>query len=234
MSYYDDEAIRYDETRGGDARADAAAKAIATLLPDDARLVLDVAGGTGIVGMRLGRTVVSVDRSIGMSRLALTRLSGRVALGDATALPIASESVDAVTAIWLLHMLDVAAAAHVVAEAARVLRPGGVFVTTVNKQAAQRATPDDLGALLYPAWLGKRRTVVDDVHRITELAEGHGMTPAGWTTFVGVGQGYSPRAWSEWEQTPGVAALPDQDRPRSDPEYSVVSFRRGRSACPAA
>lgn len=48
-SYYDSEAHRYDSSRGGPARADAAAAAITRLLPPSARTVLDVAGGTGIV-----------------------------------------------------------------------------------------------------------------------------------------------------------------------------------------
>src|SRR5205807_978626 len=49
QSYYDSESPRYDRTRGGEARAAAAAAAILELLPSAARTVLDVAGGTGIV-----------------------------------------------------------------------------------------------------------------------------------------------------------------------------------------
>lgn len=174
MSYYDDEAVRYDATRGGAARAAAAAAAVESLLPDGARLVLDVAGGTGIVGSRLHRTVVSVDRSAGMSAFAATRLPGRVVLGDGTALPFADGSVDAVTAIWLLHLLDERNSARVVAEVARVLRPGGTFVTTVNKSAAH-----------HPDALAPRRPT-DDVARLT----GMGLAPVGRTTFTGIGQGH--------------------------------------------
>ena len=50
MLDYDREAAHYDATRGGDARADAAADAIQTLLPaaGTARIA-DVGCGTGIV-----------------------------------------------------------------------------------------------------------------------------------------------------------------------------------------
>ena len=70
---YDREAEHYDATRGGDARADAAADAIETLLARAARgveRVADVACGTGIVTVRLarpGRRVIGVDQSAGMA-----------------------------------------------------------------------------------------------------------------------------------------------------------------------
>jgi 2-polyprenyl-3-methyl-5-hydroxy-6-metoxy-1,4-benzoquinol methylase len=89
---YDKEAARYDATRGGDARADAAAGAIATLLPESAGLIVDLACGTGIVTTRLagpGRSVLGIDRSSGMVRVAAGRLPGRVAVGDATCAPAA-------------------------------------------------------------------------------------------------------------------------------------------------
>ena len=239
MIDYDAEAAGYDRTRGGPERADAAARAIRALLPDDAELVLDVAGGTGIVGERLGRTVVSVDRSLGMSKVAATRLPGRVVRGDAAVLPIASGSVDAVTMIWLPHLLDAATVALVITEAARVLRPGGTLITTVHKSRAQAMTPDDVGALLGPWWRRHRGTPTDDPDRITELAAGHGLRPAGRATFVGVGQGRSPRAWLRLlgdTAPPGLADLPDQDRPRADPEYQLAAFsrERGRFPYPAA
>ncbi len=72
MLDYDKEAARYDATRGGDARAGAAAVAITSLIGDAAvvRTLVDVACGTGIVTARLadaGRVVLGVDRSPGMA-----------------------------------------------------------------------------------------------------------------------------------------------------------------------
>ncbi|NEB79499.1 class I SAM-dependent methyltransferase, partial [Streptomyces sp. SID14478] len=62
-------------------------------------------------------------------------------------LPFADGTFDAVTSVWLLHLLD--DAAPVIAEAARVLRPGGVYLTTVDKSAAH-LTGSDLCALVAP------------------------------------------------------------------------------------
>lgn len=240
--YYDTEATRYDETRGGDARAAAAAAAVLGLLPESARRVLDVAGGTGIVGARLGapgRTVVSVDRSVGMSAIAAGRLPGHVVVGDATRLPVADRSVDAVTLVWLLHLLDERRCAAVVAEAARVLRPLGTLLTTVDKAAAHVTTPDDVGRLLGPAWRLAARVPTDHPTRITELAGRYGFAVTGRVTFTGVGQGRSPKQWSQRLADPDaihvdvgadvlrrLAELPDQDRKRADPEYDLVALTR--------
>ncbi|MDQ3094423.1 MAG: SAM-dependent methyltransferase, partial [Actinomycetota bacterium] len=73
MLDYDEEAAHYDETRGGEARAQATARALSALLPGAARVVLDVAGGTGIVAEALTSTercVLVCDASQGMLRRA--------------------------------------------------------------------------------------------------------------------------------------------------------------------
>ncbi|HEY3608604.1 MAG TPA: methyltransferase domain-containing protein [Pseudonocardiaceae bacterium] len=242
QSYYDGEATRYDDTRGGEPRANAAADAILRLLPPSARLVLDVAGGTGIVGARLDRRVISLDSSPGMAAIAATRLPGRVVLGDATRLPLATGSVDAVTAIWLLHLLDEQSSADVLTAAARVLRPGGTLITTTDKSDAYYTADDDVAEILGPAWRATRPAATDGLDRITELAASHGLAPIGRTTFTGLGQGRAPVTWcaqlsdplSGWLNRCGpdriawlcqrLAALPDQHRPRADPEYRLVAF----------
>jgi ubiquinone/menaquinone biosynthesis C-methylase UbiE len=189
---YDREAACYDATRGGDARADAAADAIERLLPRAATSIADVACGTGIVTVRLvrpGRSVIGVDRSAGMAGVAAGRLPGRIALGDVTRLPLADGSVDAVTMVWLLHLLDGTGSAAAVAEAARVLRPGGTLITTVNKNGTARAGQ------------------TDDLERVVEIGGRFGLGLAGRTTFVGFGQGQSPRL---------------------DPVYQLIALRYGR------
>ena len=108
MLDYDREAAHYDATRGGDARADAAADAIETLLPEGSVRIADVGCGTGIVTVRLvrpGRSVIGIDRSPGMAAVAASRLPGRITLGCVTRIPLASGSVDVVTMVWLLHLL---------------------------------------------------------------------------------------------------------------------------------
>ncbi|NJP90575.1 class I SAM-dependent methyltransferase [Nonomuraea sp. FMUSA5-5] len=136
MLDYSLEAARYDETRGGLPRARAAAEAVRGLIPEPGTL-LDLACGTGLVTRELaarGLRVLGVDAAAGMARLASERVP--VVLGDGRRLPVRDRCVDAVTTFWLLHLLD--DARPVIAEAARVLRPGGVFVTTVDKKAAHR------------------------------------------------------------------------------------------------
>ena len=156
MLDYDREAARYDATRGGDARADAAAHAIEMLLPAAARgvaRIADVGCGTGIVTVRLlgpGRSVIGIDRSAGMAAMAAGRLPGRITLGSVIRLPLASGSVDVVVMVWLLHLLAKAEAAAAVAEAGRVLAPGGLLVTTVGKNDAAFDPADDAAAILGP------------------------------------------------------------------------------------
>lgn len=171
------EAARYDATRGGEERAEAAAAAVAELVPTPGRL-LDVAGGTGIVSGRLaarGYQVAVTDLVIEMLRHAQPRLPGAAACMDAARLAVADTCVDVVTMVWLLHLVP--DAEPMIAEAARVLRPGGHLVTTVDKAAANGVVRDD------PA---------DDRHLVTRLAWAHGLEPAGETRFVGIGQRGEP------------------------------------------
>ncbi|MGW2013399.1 class I SAM-dependent methyltransferase [Streptomyces sp. NPDC001927] len=239
---YDAEAERYDATRGGVPRAEAAAGAVARLVPPGARTLLDLACGTGLVTERLvrpGLRVFGADAAAGMARKAAQRVPGGVILADARALPLADGAVDVVSAVWLLHLVPFSAA--IVAEAARVLRPGGVFVATVDKDAAHDVG-SDIDRVLAPYRSHARAS--DQGDRITATAAAHGLAPAGATRFTGHGQGTTPRRTAEnlrrgyyaswFDGSPGttdalvaaLADLPDQDRPRADPVYRLVSFRR--------
>ncbi|MFF2144592.1 class I SAM-dependent methyltransferase [Kitasatospora sp. NPDC058190] len=242
MLDYDTEARDYDASRGGEPRAEAAAAAVERLLPEDGRTVLDVACGTGIVTARLrrpGRTVLGVDRSPGMLRLAEQRLPGAVLCADATRLPLRTGSADAVVLVWLLHLLP--DAAPVLAEARRVLRPGGALITTVDKNDAYFTEPSDLAEATAELRRRHAPQVTDNVERLTAQAAALGLSPAAETSFPGLGQGRSPRAWREsvdkgrilWCRDPAdaatavraLAALPDQDTPRPDPQYRLLAFR---------
>ncbi|MFI6599833.1 class I SAM-dependent methyltransferase [Nonomuraea sp. NPDC050536] len=240
MLDYDSEADHYDLTRGGDARAAAAATAIEELLPGGARVLADIACGTGIVTSRLagpGRRVVGVDQSSGMLAVARTRVD--VVRGDALALPFADGSLDAVTMIWLLHLLRPDTATAAVREARRVLRPGGLLITTVGKNDAAFATGCDVAAVLNPVREAHLGAPSDALDRVAQ-----GFAVAGRTGFAGVGQGRSPRAWAEKLVTDGygwarrvpaadlaelgvrLAALPEQDRARPDPVYTLVALSK--------
>lgn len=175
MPDYNREAQRYDETRGGEARAAEAAAAVVRMLPRPSGVVLDVAGGTGIVAAvlsKLDHDVVVCDLSEGMLRQAQRRLPPRVVQADAAQLPFPDRGVAAVLMVWLLHLVDDAEA--MVGEAVRVLRPGGRLITTVDKARAH-------------GW--QDRAPADAAEVVEKVAARLGLLPAAETTFVGVGQG---------------------------------------------
>ncbi|MEU6768421.1 class I SAM-dependent methyltransferase [Streptomyces sp. NPDC046853] len=243
MLDYSREADRYDASRGGEPRADAAAAAVRSLLPPDARTLLDVACGTGLVTRRLAGAdlrVTGVDSASSMARMASGRLPGSVVLGDSRQLPFADASFDAVCAVWLLHLLSgTDEGAAVVAECARVLRPGGVFVTTVDKASAHDVG-SDIDAALAPRPV---LPAVDGAGAVGTYAAARGLTPAGEAWFRGHGQGRTPRStiadvhrgWFTQIPSDGplaaritraLASLPDQEVPRPDPHFTLRSFRK--------
>ncbi|WP_433166402.1 Maf family nucleotide pyrophosphatase [Kribbella sp. CA-247076] len=176
ISYDEIEAARYDDTRGGVARAQAAAAAVNSLLPKGGR-VLELAVGTGIVGaelVALGNLVHGVDVSTAMLRHAKVRLPGHVAAGDAGRLPVAERRCDAVVAVWLLHLVE--DSEPIIAEVARVLRPGGVFVTTTEKTDAGRYA-DGRGPTEYRSH--------DALSHLVATAARYGLTLDAATTFPG-------------------------------------------------
>jgi SAM-dependent methyltransferase len=242
---YDKEAGDYDALRGGEPRAEAAADAVLGLVPRGARSLLDVACGTGIVTRRFaaarpGMRVTGVDLTTAMARRAAARLPGAIVLGDSRRLPFPDDAFDAVTSVWLLHLLaDPDDVRRVVGECARVLRPGGVYITTVDKGAAHNVG-SDIDAVLATR---PRSPATDTSAAVEKHADEHGLRPAGEARFPGRGQGRSPRRAlmdlrRGWFVTlpPGdpladdfavrLAALPDQDRPRPDPEFSLRAFRK--------
>jgi ubiquinone/menaquinone biosynthesis C-methylase UbiE len=185
-AYYDAEATVYDDSRGGQARACAAAEAVLDLVPAEGRL-LDVAGGTGIVSAELARHGFDVwvtDLSHGMLTVAAGRLPGRVVVASADRLPWPDASVDVVTSVWLLHLLPVAVADAVIAEAARVLRPGGHLATTVDKDLAHGRV---------------RRTGADAADRVAAVAGRNGLAFVGQTSFS---------ATTRWQSAEGGQVFP--------------------------
>jgi SAM-dependent methyltransferase len=89
-------------------------------------VVLDVGAGSGTATRRLvaaGATAVPMDAAAGMLAVARARCACRPVAGDAMVLPVRTGAVDAVVMGFLLNHLPEPAAA--LAEAARVVRPGG-------------------------------------------------------------------------------------------------------------
>jgi len=111
-------------------------RAIASLALSGTERVLDLCTGTGdlaiaaITGRRSAARVVGVDFAAAMLAIAREKVgrgapAGRVALvrGDATRIPLADASVDAVTMAFGIRNVEYPAAAC--AEMRRVVRPGG-------------------------------------------------------------------------------------------------------------
>ena len=123
-SRYDGYADWYDNWNGPNAERNAP-DVLELLGPGDG-LCLDLGCGGGLyfgVLAATGRTVVGLDRSADQLRVARGR-SRLIVQGDAAALPFADGTFPTVTAMWISTDVDDFAA--VLAEAARVLTPGGL------------------------------------------------------------------------------------------------------------
>lgn len=123
---YDGYADWYDEWRRDAAQSNG--REIAELLGPGEGPCLDLGCGTGLLFGALagtGRTVVGLDYSADQLRVARRR-SGTVVRGDGAVLPFADAAFKTVVTCFISTDVDNFPA--VVAEAARVLRPGGVFL----------------------------------------------------------------------------------------------------------
>lgn len=126
------------------------ARHVATLAPPDAR-ILDIGAGTGewLIGLRgclPSAQMLAADLSPPMLAALAQRWERAGHPADALhllhaageRLPLADASCDVVTALLMLHELPPAAARALFAEARRVLKPGGTFITL---DAIQRPIP---------------------------------------------------------------------------------------------
>jgi SAM-dependent methyltransferase len=113
-------------------------------LPSDALRVLDVGCSSGYGAVALlahgpaGRVVVGVERDAEALEIGRARLPWlRIIEGDAAALPIRDRCADAVLLLDVLEHL--AEPDRAIAEAHRVLRPGGVLILSVPHRGALHA-----------------------------------------------------------------------------------------------
>lgn len=109
--------------------------AVAWLVPEHARTVVDLGAGTGKLTRALrapGREVVAVEPSAGMREQFSQVLPGlRVLEGTGESIPLPDASVDALVCAQAWHWVDPERA---VPEAARVLRPGGRLSLVWNRR----------------------------------------------------------------------------------------------------
>src|SRR6266702_1291065 len=113
-------------------------EAFLPLVPPPERLTLDIGCGEGRLTRdlsRLGHRVLGIDASPAMVTAAASvpGAAGRVAAGDAAALPVADAAADC--AVAFMSLQDIDHMEQAVAEAARVLVPGGRLVIAVTHPA---------------------------------------------------------------------------------------------------
>jgi SAM-dependent methyltransferase len=97
---------------------------------EDLAPVLDIGGGQGYLETLLPTGLPSIV--VDLSPTQLADAPHPKFRADASALPVRDRCAGAVTALWMLYHLDDPALA--VAEAARVLRPGGLFVASTSSR----------------------------------------------------------------------------------------------------
>jgi SAM-dependent methyltransferase len=140
---------------------------------------LEAACGPGLIARELSplaREVVGVDATPAMVELARREAAGlsnvEYALGDAGALEFADASFDGAVTRFSLHHIPVPS--RVVAELARVVRPGGSVVIAdhmVDADAAAAAWETEVERLRDPShWAAL------PLHRLRELGERAGLT----------------------------------------------------------
>jgi SAM-dependent methyltransferase len=240
---FDRVAGTYDETRGGLDRGRRLAGILAGLLPEHDPL-LEVGVGTGAVATgltELGRTVVGIDLSRPMLAIARERLPGRVAAADALRLPVRSGSVAGVLIIHVLHLVaDIPAT---LAEAARVLRPGGTLAATgfpagpvegdvyevldrMRERLGVLRRDDDPAAVLPLAQAAgfEFAARVDEPGRPVSPGSEADIIEArsqAWTWSI------DDATWADVVEPTlaEVRALPDQDRVRPGPGPTILTFR---------
>jgi ubiquinone/menaquinone biosynthesis C-methylase UbiE len=174
---YDVFAPRYDAIKGQQSFYEhllLSAPLMAAMHPQTAPLVLDVATGTARMPLVLCNTpefegrIIGVDLSRAMLTRAAERLSEDLARVDllhapAECLPFPDDSFDVVTYLEALEFM--ANPAATLAEALRVLRPGGLLLTTLRQnvrtmpgkiwtQEKLQSTLEGLGAerVTFEAW----------------------------------------------------------------------------------
>ncbi|MGH3713225.1 MAG: class I SAM-dependent methyltransferase [Micromonosporaceae bacterium] len=230
----------YDETRGGLVRGRRMARDVAAHLTPGTTLEIGIGTGAVALGLtELGHQVVGVDVAPAMLSQAYQRLGPRVAIGDATALPVGDGTVANAVFVHVLHLVGDMSAA--IAEAARVLRPGGRLVAL---HGTPQLASDELSTVTAPLER-LRQQRVDTPAQVRQAAADAGLqyvhsgpsTPGVLTeTPAALADKFEQRIFSwmwriddvTWQREVGpvaaaLRAMPDPDRPRKQTHQVWVS-----------
>jgi ArsR family transcriptional regulator len=189
----------WDEMRALDLPAPAVEAALLALVPPQGvDRLLDIGTGTGRVLELLAPRIrhgIGIDASKAMLALARARLARAglphcsVRLGDMYRLPLADHGIDTVVLQMVLHYAE--QPASVIAEAARVLRPGGILLV-VDLLAHGR---NDVTARLAHRWPGFADDTMQRLMTAGGLEPGHAVRIPG------------PLPVGIWPAVRGAAAL---------------------------
>jgi len=133
----------------------------------DGDLILDLGGGgEGVIGLLRGRQVVAVDRRA--NELEESALGPIKLIGDARELPFLDGAFDAVTSFCFLMYVPAEDRPAVLAEAHRVLKPGGNFHVWGVRIPPKEQQPQKVYCVMIKAVLPDR-----------EIETGYGVPWAG-------------------------------------------------------
>jgi demethylmenaquinone methyltransferase/2-methoxy-6-polyprenyl-1,4-benzoquinol methylase len=93
---------------------------------NNARIIIDVGGGTGVISQKISKDVIIVDPSQGMLREAKKKGMSNLVRGVAEYLPFRNDIVDAVICTDALHHTQDPEKS--ISEMIRVTRPGGQII----------------------------------------------------------------------------------------------------------
>lgn len=220
----------YDTTRGGERRGDRFANALVSWIAGPT--VVELGIGTGVIARGLQRRDIEVtgfDLSPAMLALATGRIGNRVAVADVDRLPVPDDSVDTALMVWVLQLVPDPIAT--LAEAARIVRPGGRVITILSNG---EYSPDDemasiqeaLGAL-RPERLDRAQLASADIAGLTLVHDGTTEWDEFESSVTEQIDGIENRIYSSMFDVDDAAwativepvltalrALPDPDRPR--------------------
>ena len=147
-SDYDSDPERWGSCdRGVQVFGDVHAPVARRIVDEDLSPVLDIGGGQGYLAGLLPTRWPSIV--VDLSPTQLADAPHPKVRADASFLPVRDGCAGAVTALWMLYHLDDPASA--ITEAARVLRPGGLFVTSTSSRANDPELTDGYPPMTFDA-----------------------------------------------------------------------------------
>lgn len=156
---WDEVSEEYARSRNPDGSDAALIDTLLEELPEDA-VVLDAGCGDGARTLaNLPDTAIGLDISREGLRLADENDFERLVQGDMVSLPIATESIDGITAYHAVFHVPRERHADVFSEFARVLKDGGVLLMTLPGGSYETVRRGWMGGRMFFSSLGRERTL---------------------------------------------------------------------------